>query len=149
MASTKINWVNYEQIDKAQVTTLLNLGYRSCFYYRSFTDSYEQWQATQYNENIDIFIVECVQELIAITGITVICENISTIHASKLTVLQVKLTDYRGKLPSLYGQFTQDEMDKTYQLITSLLLFIASLDNVSKQVMEQSLYQLKFTQFAL
>lgn len=149
MASTKINWVNYEQIDKAQVTTLLNLGYRSCFYYRSFTDSYEQWQATQYNENIDIFIVECVQELIAITGITMICENISTIHASKLTVLQVKLTDYRGKLPSLYGQFTQDEMDKTYQLITSLLLFIASLDNVSKQVMEQSLYQLKFTQFAL
>lgn len=149
MASTKIDWTNYEQVDKTQVTTLLNFGYRSCFYYRSFTDSYEQWQVTQYNESINLFMVECLQELIAITGVTMICENMSTQHGSKLTALQDKLSDYQGKLPSLYGQFTLDQMDQTYQLITSLLLFIQSLDDVNQQVSKQSLYQLKFTPFAL
>ncbi|MCD9538321.1 FUSC family protein [Photobacterium carnosum] len=149
MASTKISWANYEQIDQTQVTTLLNLGYRSCFYYRSFTDNYEQWQATQYNQSINTFIVECVQELIAITGVTMICENVATTHASKLVVLQNKLTDYKDKLPSFYGQLTPDEMDKIYQLITSLLLLMGSLENVTEQVMKQSLYQLKFTPFGL
>ncbi|WP_279146272.1 hypothetical protein [Photobacterium carnosum] len=149
MASTKISWANYEQIDQTQVTTLLNLGYRSCFYYRSFTDNYEQWQATQYNQSINTFIVGCVQELIAITGVTMICENVATTHASKLVVLQNKLTDYKDKLPSFYGQLTQDEMDKIYQLITSLLLLMGSLENVTEQVMKQSLYQLKFTPFGL
>lgn len=149
MASTKISWANYEQIDQTQVTTLLNLGYRSCFYYRSFTDNYEQWQATQYNQSINTFIVGCVQELIAITGVTMICENVATTHASKLVVLQNKLTDYKDKLPSFYGQLTPDEMDKIYQLITSLLLLMGSLENVTEQVMKQSLYQLKFTPFGL
>lgn len=149
MASTKISWANYEQIDQTQVTTLLNLGYRSCFYYRSFTDNYEQWQATQYNQSINTFIVGCVQELIAITGVTMICENVATTHASKLVVLQNKLTDYKDKLPLFYGQLTQDEMDKIYQLITSLLLLMGSLENVTEQVMKQSLYQLKFTPFGL
>lgn len=149
MASTKISWANYEQIDQTQVTTLLNLGYRSCFYYRSFTDNYEQWQATQYNQSINTFIIGCVQELIAITGVTMICENVATTHASKLVVLQNKLTDYKDKLPSFYGQLTPDEMDKIYQLITSLLLLMGSLENVTEQVMKQSLYQLKFTPFGL
>ncbi|MCD9515943.1 FUSC family protein [Photobacterium carnosum] len=149
MASTKISWANYEQIDQTQVTTLLNLGYRSCFYYRSFTDNYEQWQATQYNQSINTFIVGCVQELIAITGVTMICENVATTHSSKLVVLQNKLTDYKDKLPSFYGQLTPDEMDKIYQLITSLLLLMGSLENVTEQVMKQSLYQLKFTPFGL
>ncbi|MBY3790426.1 DUF2955 domain-containing protein [Photobacterium carnosum] len=149
MASTKIIWANYEQIDQTQVTTLLNLSYRSCFYYRSFTDNYEQWQATQYNQSINTFIVGCIQELIAITGVTMICENVATTHASKLVVLQNKLTDYKDKLPLFYGQLTQDEMDKIYQLITSLLLLMGSLENVTEQVMKQSLYQLKFTPFGL
>ncbi|HIF9464721.1 TPA: FUSC family protein [Photobacterium damselae] len=151
IASTKINWSNYSDIDKEKVTSVLNLAYRACFHYRAFEDNYHNWKQKQYSESINRLIIECLTKLADILHSSMIHEKISTTHTSTLSTLQKYLISYRHNesLSALNTVFTVDEINKNYQLITSLLLFIQSLKEVSTQVSTQQLYHLKLTSFSL
>ncbi|HIF9195200.1 TPA: FUSC family protein [Photobacterium damselae] len=149
MASTKINWSAYN--DKDKVENVLNLAYRACFHYRSFEDNYNNWREKQYSEGINRLIVESLTELANIMRTSMIHEKISTTHTATLSALQKYLISYRHNesLSALNSVFTVDEINKNYQLITSLLLFIQSLKEVSTQISTQQLYQLKLSPFSL
>ncbi|MGR5282552.1 FUSC family protein [Photobacterium damselae] len=151
MASTKINWSTYDDIDKEKITSVLNLAYRVCFHYRAFEDNYHNWKEKQYNESINRLIVESLTELANIMRTSMIHEKMSTTHTSTLSSLQEYLINYRHdeSLSALNTVFTVDEINKNYQIVTSLLLFIQSLKDVSMQVSTQQLYQLKLTPFSL
>ncbi|EPT9249348.1 TPA: FUSC family protein [Photobacterium damselae] len=149
MASTKINWSTYNDLDK--VENVLNLAYRACFHYRSFEDNYNNWREKQYSEGINRLIVESLTELTNIMRTSMIHEKMSTTHTSTLSSLQEYLINSRHNesLSALNTVFTVDEINKNYQLVTSLLLFIQSLKDVSMQVSTQQLYQLKLSPFSL
>ncbi|HIF9068638.1 TPA: FUSC family protein [Photobacterium damselae] len=151
MASTKINWSAYNDLDKDKVENVLNLAYRACFHYRSFEDNYNNWREQQYSEGINRLIVESLTELANIMRTSMIHEKISTTHTATLSALQEYLISYRHNesLSALNAVFTVDEINKNYQLITSLLLFIQSLKEVSTQISTQQLYQLKLSPFSL
>ncbi|MEF1217816.1 hypothetical protein REH76_08370, partial [Photobacterium damselae] len=151
MASTKINWSAYNDLDKDKVENVLNLAYRACFHYRSFEDNYNNWREKQYSEGINRLIVESLTELANIMRTSMIHEKMSTTHTATLSALQEYLISYRHNesLSALNAVFTVDEINKNYQLVTSLLLFIQSLKEVSMQVSTQQLYQLKLTPFSL
>ncbi|HIF9176722.1 TPA: FUSC family protein [Photobacterium damselae] len=151
MASTKINWSTYNDLDKDKVENVLNLAYRACFQYRSFEDNYNNWREKQYSESINRLIVESLTELANIMRTSMIHEKISTTHTATLSALQEYLISYRHNesLSALNSVFTVDEINKNYQLITSLLLFIQSLKEVSTQISTQQLYQLKLSPFSL
>ncbi|HIF9112480.1 TPA: FUSC family protein [Photobacterium damselae] len=151
MASTKINWSTYNDLDKDKVENVLNLAYRACFHYRSFEDNYNNWREKQYSEGINRLIVESLTELANIMRTSMIHEKISTTHTATLSALQEYLISYKHNesLSALNAVFTVDEINKNYQLITSLLLFIQSLKEVSTQVSTQQLYHLKLTSFSL
>ncbi|TLS66091.1 FUSC family protein [Photobacterium damselae] len=151
MASTKINWSTYNDLDKDKVENVLNLAYRACFHYRAFEDNYHNWKEKQYSESINRLIIESLTELTNIMRTSMIHEKMSTTHTSTLSSLQEYLINYRHNesLSALNTVFTVDEINKNYQLVTSLLLFIQSLKEVSMQVSTQQLYQLKLTPFSL
>ncbi|AWK84176.1 FUSC family protein [Photobacterium damselae] len=151
MASTKINWSTYNDLDKDKVENVLNLAYRACFHYRSFEDNYNNWREKQYSEGINRLIVESLTELANIMRTSMIHEKMSTTHTSTLSSLQEYLINYRHNesLSALNTVFTVDEINKNYQLVTSLLLFIQSLKEVSTQISTQQLYQLKLSPFSL
>ncbi|HIF9324695.1 TPA: FUSC family protein [Photobacterium damselae] len=151
MASTKINWSTYNDLDKDKVENVLNLAYRACFHYRSFEDNYNNWREKQYSEGINRLIVESLTELANIMRTSMIHEKMSTTHTSTLSSLQEYLINSRHNesLSALNTVFTVDEINKNYQLVTSLLLFIQSLKDVSMQVSTQQLYQLKLPPFSL
>ncbi|WP_331434886.1 FUSC family protein, partial [Photobacterium damselae] len=129
MASTKINWSAYNDLDKDKVENVLNLAYRACFHYRSFEDNYNNWREKQYSEGINRLIVESLTELANIMRTSMIHEKMSTTHTATLSALQEYLISYRHNesLSALNAVFTVDEINKNYQLVTSLLLFIQSL----------------------
>lgn len=151
MASTKINWSTYNDLDKDKVENVLNLAYRACFHYRSFEDNYNNWREKQYSEGINRLIVESLTELANIMRTSMIHEKISTTHTATLSALQESLISYRHNesLSALNTVFSVDEIYKNYQLITSLLLFIQSLKEISTQISTQQLYQLKLSPFSL
>ena len=152
MASSKINWSNYSDVDKQQVTTLLNLTYRACFHYRAFEDNYNNWKIKNYSEGINRLITQSLIELAKNVRSSNINEKKKENNISTLCSLKEKLLTHKNnkRLSIITTAFTEDEIDINCELITSLLILIQSIKDIDIIKFSKSqLSQMKSTPFSL
>ncbi|WP_053062452.1 FUSC family protein [Photobacterium aquae] len=150
-ASNLINWRVFPDIDKKDADKLISHAYSLCVQYRAFSDSYRQWQQQSYHAGIDRLVRRSIEDMATFLNTTMINESYSD-HDFALKQLRNHLQTYLSgfsKQSVLQFAFSNQDADECYLLLTSLQLFVESLQHINLDIQHSNFYNLKLSPFAI
>ena len=150
-AASRVNWATYPEINPEKVRSLITSGYKTCLLYRTFEDNYLNWQRSSHNKALDDLLSKIMSSLVSILETSSVSETLTT-HQKQLDDLLSELQHYLIGLDResiLQFALSADDVDATYQLLTSLKLLITSLKTLNLNVQNSEVHHLRLQPFAI